>query len=324
MKKNLNFIFVATMLLSLVLSACGQKNDDLLKIGVIQLTEHPALDAAYNGFLDGLKEAGYEDGVNISLDFNSAQGDQSNCDTIATKLVNDKSDLILAIATPAAQAVANKTDKIPVLVTAVTDPETSGLVDSNQAPGGNVSGTSDLTPVKEQIALLQNLLPDAKTVAVLFNSSETNSQFQAAIAKEEIEAAGLVYLEATVSNTNEIQSVVQSIVGKADAIYSPTDNMIAQSMAAVSSIATEHGIPCIVGEEGMVNTGGLATYGINYYNLGKQTAVQAVSILKDGKNPGDMPIEYLEDCNLVINKTIADELGIELSEEQLAEATIIE
>ncbi|NLZ81765.1 MAG: ABC transporter substrate-binding protein, partial [Clostridiales bacterium] len=289
-----------------------------------QLTEHPALDATYNGFIDGLKEAGYEDGVNISVDFNSAQNDQSNCDTIATKLVNDKSDLILAIATPAAQAVANKTDTIPVLVTAVTDPESSGLVDSNEAPGGNISGTSDLTPVKEQIKLLQELLPGAKSVAVLFNSSETNSQFQAELAKAEIEAAGLTYIEATVSNTNEIQSVVQSLIGKADAIYSPTDNMIAQSMSAVSSIATENGIPCIVGEEGMVSTGGLATYGINYYNLGKQTAAQAVTILKDGTNPGDMPIEYLTNATLMINKTIADELGLVIPEDKLTEATFVE
>ena len=324
MKKPLIFLFVVTMLLSSVLTGCSQKDDDMLKIGVIQLTEHPALDATYNGFIDGLKEAGYEDGVNISVDFNSAQNDQSNCDTIATKLVNDKSDLILAIATPAAQAVANKTDTIPVLVTAVTDPESSGLVDSNEAPGGNISGTSDLTPVKEQIKLLQELLPGAKSVAVLFNSSETNSQFQAELAKAEIEAAGLTYIEATVSNTNEIQSVVQSLIGKADAIYSPTDNMIAQSMSAVSSIATENGIPCIVGEEGMVSTGGLATYGINYYNLGKQTAAQAVKILKDGTNPGDMPIEYLTNATLMINKTIADELGLVIPEDKLTEATFVE
>lgn len=324
MKKHLIFIFAATLLLSLLLSGCEQKDNGLLKIGVIQLTEHPALDAAYSGFVDGLKEAGYEDGVNISLDFNSAQNEQSNCDTIASKLVNNKSDLILAIATPAAQAVANKTDTIPVLVTAVTDPETSGLVDTNEAPGGNITGTSDLTPVKEQIKLLQDLLPDAETVAVLFNSSETNSQFQAKLAKAEIEAAGLIYIEATVSNTNEIQSVVQSLVGKADVIYSPTDNMIAQSMSAVSSIATENGIPCIVGEEGMVTTGGLATYGINYYNLGKQTAAQAVKILKDGANPGDMPIEYLSDCTLIINQTILDELGLVIPEDKLAGASFVD
>lgn len=324
MKKTLKVLFTVTLILSFVLSGCGQKDDGKLKIGVIQLTEHPALDAAYDGFIEGLKEAGYEDGVNISIDFNSAQGDQSNCDTIATKLVNDRSDLILAIATPAAQAVANKTDTIPVLVTAVTDPETSGLVDSNEAPGGNISGTSDLTPVKEQIKLLQDLLPEAKSVAVLFNSAETNSQFQAELAKAEIEAAGLTYIEATVSNTNEIQSVVQSLVRKADVIYSPTDNMIAQSMSAVSSIATENNIPCIVGEEGMVTTGGLATYGINYFNLGKQTAMQAVKILKDGANPGDMPIEYLTDCTLIINQTTLNELGLVIPEDKLVGATFIE
>lgn len=312
MKRKLLAVMAATVMVMSALTGCAAGGSDKVKIGVVQLTEHVALDASYQGFVDGLAEAGYVDGENIVIDFNNAQGDQSNCTTIAQKLVNDKSDLILAIATPAAQACAAQTSDIPILITAVTDPATSGLVASNEAPGGNVTGTSDLTPVAEQMKLLTQLLPEAKTVGILYCSSEDNSIFQADIAKAEAEKLGLNWVEATVSNTNEIVSVVESLVGKVDAIYSPTDNMIAEGMAAVSSVATENGIPCIVGEEGMVSNGGLATYGLDYYNLGKQTAAMAVSVIKGEKKPADMPIEYLTDCTLTINDEIANTLGIEI------------
>lgn len=290
------------------------------KIGVIQLVEHAALDATYEGFVDGLKEAGFEEGKNITIDYQNAQGDQSNCQTIATKLVNDRNNLILAIATPAAQAVANTTKDIPILVTAVTDPADSKLVASNEAPGGNVSGTSDLTPVKEQINLIPQIVPDAKTIGLVYCSSEANSKFQIELAKKEAEALGLQTVEATVSNSNEIQQVLQSLVGKVEAIYIPTDNMLAAGMATVTQVTTPAGIPVIVGEEGMVNNGGTATYGINYYNLGKLTATQAVAILKEGKNPAEMPIEYSSDCNLVLNEEVAKQMGLTLPQELLDKA----
>ncbi|MBO5278549.1 MAG: ABC transporter substrate-binding protein [Lachnospiraceae bacterium] len=315
MKKRMLAVMTAAVMAMSALTGCGSGGSKTVNIGVIQLTEHPALDAAYQGFVDGLSEAGYKDGENIKINFNNAQGDQSNCTTIAQKLVNDKSDLILAIATPAAQACAAQTTEIPILITAVTDPETSGLVESNKAPGGNVTGTSDLTPVAEQMKLLTQLLPEAKTVGILYCSAEDNSIFQANIAKDEATKAGLSYVEATVSNTNEIMSVVESLVGKVDVIYAPTDNMIAEGMAAVSSVATENGIPCIVGEEGMVTNGGLATYGLDYYNLGKQTAAMAVSVLKGEKKPAEMPIEYLTDCTLTINEEVAKTLNIEIPAE---------
>lgn len=312
MKKKILAVMTAAVMAMSMLAGCGAGGSKTVNIGVIQLTEHPALDSAYQGFVDGLAEAGYKDGENIRIDYNNAQGDQSNCTTIAQKLVNDKSDLILAIATPAAQACAAQTSDIPILITAVTDPATSGLVESNEAPGTNVTGTSDLTPVAEQIKLLTQLIPEAKTVGILYCSAEDNSIFQANIAKDEVTKAGLSYVEATVSNTNEIMSVVESLVGKVDAIYAPTDNMVAEGMAAVSSVAAENGIPCIVGEEGMVSNGGLATYGLDYYNLGKQTAAMAVSILKGEKKPADMPIEYLTDCTLTVNEERAKALNIEI------------
>lgn len=340
------FMLLLTMILVISsLSACGTKNganattassdvattdvvatdaatDDAaatdtkpFKIGVCQLVQHDALDASYKGFVDGLAEAGYVDGDNIILDYQNAQGDQSNCSTIATKFVNDNDDLILAIATPAAQACANATKDIPILVTAVTDPADSKIVASNEAPGGNITGTSDLTPVKEQMDLLVQLVPNAKKIAILYNSSETNSKIQAEMAKDAATALGLETQDATVSNTNEVQQVVQSLVGKVDAIYAPTDNMIASSMATVAMIANDNNLPVICGEEGMVTEGGLATYGINYYDLGKQTAAQAVKILKGEAKPADMPIEYQENVKLTINKDVAAKLGITIPAE---------
>jgi putative ABC transport system substrate-binding protein len=281
------------------------------KIGVLQLVQHAALDSANEGFIKAMDDAG----LNYTVDQQNASGDQPTCQTIASKLVNDGDDLILAIATPAAQAVAGYTSDIPILITAVTDPATSGLVDSNEVPGGNVSGTSDLTPVKEQIDLLKKILPDAKTVGILYCTAESNSEIQAKMAKEAIEAAGMKAVDYTVSSTNEIQSVVNSMVGKVDAIYAPTDNTIASGMATVAMVANDNGIPTICGEEGMVKAGGLATYGINYYELGYLTGQQAVKILTEGADISNMPIQYLsaDQCKLTVNEETAKTLGIDVS-----------
>ncbi|MCH5295451.1 MAG: ABC transporter substrate-binding protein [Treponema sp.] len=317
--KKILAVMLTALSAALMLTGCS---DNKIKIGVIQLVEHPALSAAYQGFEDGLAEAGYVKGKNIRIDYQNAQGEQSNCVTIASKLVNDRSDLILAIATPAAQAVANITDTIPILVTAVTDPQSAQLVQTNELPGTNVSGTSDLTPCAAQINLLRRLVPNAKRVAMLYCSSEQNSKFQVDLAKAQCDLVGLSYVDATVSNTNEVQQVMQSLVGKVDVIYTPTDNMIASCMATVSMVANENRIPVICGEDGMVQGGGLATYGINYYELGKQTAAMAVEILRDGKNPAEMPIQYQEKSdNFSYNADTAAQLGITIPEDLLAQVS---
>lgn len=311
---------LSMILVSVTLIACGTKetgsDSKVFAIGVNQLVKHAALDASYEGFVDALAEAGYKDGEKIKIDYQNAQGDQATASTIATKLVNDNNDLILTIATPAAQAVANITKDIPILVTAVTDPAASGLVASNEAPGGNVSGTSDLTPVKKQMELLTQLVPDAVDVAVLYCSSESNSKIQAEIAIEEGTALGLNVFEATVSDSNEIQQVVQSLVGNVDAIYVPTDNIISDGMATVASVANGNGIPVIVGEEGMIDKGGLATYGIDYYKLGQLTGKQAVKIIEGKAETATMAIEYIpnEECTLKINEDVAAQLGISIPE----------
>lgn len=281
------------------------------KIGVLQLVQHTALDASNEGFFAALDEAG----IKYEADQQNASGEQANCLTIAEKLVNDGNDLILAIATPAAQAVAGVTEEIPILLTAVTDPAASGLVNDNENPGVNVSGTSDLTPVKEQIDLLHELLPDAKNIGLLYCSAESNSEIQIAMAKEACDALDLTYEEYTVPGSNEIQTVVESMVGKVDAIYAPTDNVIAAGMATVAMVANDNNIPVICGEAGMVEAGGLATYGIDYYQLGYLAGEQAIEILTKGADVSTMPIGYLpaERCELTVNKTTADTLNIDIS-----------
>lgn len=281
------------------------------KIGVLQLVQHAALDKTNDGFIDALNDAG----ISYEVDQQNASGEQSACQTIAEKFVNDHDDLIYAIATPAAQAASAATTDIPIVLSAVTDPASSGLVASNDAPGGNVTGTSDLTPVKEQIDLLQKLLPDAKNVAILFCSAESNSEIQAEMARTACDAAGLKHEDYTVSSSNEIQTVVESMIGKVDVIYAPTDNTIAAGMATVAQVANDNHIPVICGEEGMVDAGGLATYGIDYYKLGYMAGEQAADILTNGTKPADIPIGYLsaDQCTFYANQETAKLLDVDLS-----------
>lgn len=300
--------------LFIILSLLSCKKTSQIKIGVLQLIEHNALDSAYKGFVDGLKEAGYEDGKNIIIDYQNAQGEQANCITIGQKFINDKSDLILAIATPAAQAIANMTKDIPILITAVTDPADSKLVADNNAPGGNVTGTSDLTPVEAQIELLKEIIPNVKTVGLLYCASEQNSVFQINIAKKKLDAMGIKYIDIAISNLNEIQQVIQNVIGKVEAIYTPTDNMIANGMATVALMTEPAKLPVICGEGGMTMLGGTATYGINYYELGKLTSTQAVSILKGDKKTSEMPIEYLQKFDLVVNTNMIESIGLTIPE----------
>lgn len=284
------------------------------KIGVLQLTEHDALDAANKGFVEALDDSG----ISYTIDQQNAQNDQSACQTIAQKLVNDGDDLILAIATPAAQAVAGATKDIPIVGTAITDYAASGLVQDNDKPGGNVTGTSDLTPVSEQIGLLKQILPDAKTVGVLYCTAESNSDVQAKMADDACKDQGLESVHYTVSSSNEIQQVVESMVGKVDACYTPTDNTIAAGMTTVAMVANENKLPVICGEKGMVDNGGLATYGIDYEQLGKMAGEMAVKILKGESKPADMAIEHEDasDCELSVNQQTAQAIGVDVSKIQ--------
>ena len=318
-------VCLASMLAKSMVGCTSNEDDGKTKVGIIQYAEHPALDQSRKGFIDALNEAGFTE-ENTVFDYKNASNDVSNCDSIADKLVNDKNDLIYAIATPAAQSVANKTKDIPIVLSAVTDPQDSQLVNSNEEPGNNVTGASDLTPMKEQLSLINNLVPDAKKIAILYCSSEDNSIFQADLAKKYAKELGLETIDATVSDSNMIQQVTESLIGKVDAIYVPTDNLLAEGMSTVTQVANENDLPCIVGESSMVKNGGLGTYGIDYYKLGQLAGKQAVQILKGEADPSSMPIEYLpsEECALTLNKTAADQLGITLPKELVEKAEVIE
>ncbi len=288
------------------------------KIGILQFTEHEALDSARQGFIDEIKNSGLE----VEIDYKNAQADQSNCTLIANHFVSENCDLIFAIATPAAQSVAAVTNKIPILVTAITNPESANLVKSNEKPETNVSGTSDLAPIRKQIELIKKIKPDAKNIAVLYSSSEANSKFQAEIALNEANKLGLNTKEFTFSQITEIEPVIESMQGKIGAIYTPTDNMVASNMTLISKTALNLGIPVICGEDNLLAKGASGTFGVNYHELGKITGDQAKKILTGQGIPQNMPIEYLDNSKLFLNKKLLEKLNIKISDDLLKIAEI--
>ncbi len=307
---------------SLSLAACANDTSDegsagsasssgTYRIGVLQLTQHAALDASNEGFIAALDDAG----ISYEADQQNANNEQSTCTTIASTFANDGVDLILAIGTPAAQACLNATTEIPIVGTAITDFAESGLVESNDAPGGNLTGSSDMTPVADQIALLTQLVPDAAQVGLLYCTAESNSEIQIQMAEEELDGLGIGHERYSFSSTNELQTVVETMVGQVDAVYAPTDNTVAAAMAQVASTADAAGIPTIVGCDTMVEDGGTASYSINYRDLGYRAGEMAVQILTEGADPATMPVETMgaDECDLVYNQQTADEIGVDVS-----------
>lgn len=321
MKKR---IFAAFMAAAMLFSAagCSSENnggDKKIQIGVIQLVAHDALDKSYEGFVQALKDGGYgEDKAEIT--FQNAQGETANLSTIADQYVGKNVDLIFAIATPAAQAAAGKTSDIPIIGTAVTDFAAAGLVNSNENPGTNVSGTTDMNPIEGQLDLLFELAPDAKTVGFIYNTSEDNSQLQVGIAKNYLDEKGIAYTEKTVSATNDVQQAITSLAKECDAIYIPTDNILSSSMSIVSEVTIADKIPVICGESSQVEGGALGTLGINYYNLGYQAGKMAIRVL-EGADISKMAIESSEQYDFCINGDTADAIGITIPE-KYADAVI--
>lgn len=285
--------------------------EQVYQIGVLQLTQHAALDAANEGFIAALDASG----INYVVDQQNAAGDSSTCVTVADKFVNDDKDLIYTIATPACQAVAGATSEIPIIGCAITDYVDAGLITANDAPGGNVTGASDMNPIDAQLELLMKLVPDAKTIGVFYSADEDNSVLQANLFTEAATTAGLAVEKYTISNSNEIQTVVQSMEGKIDACYIPTDNKLAAGMATVGMVAEEISLPTICGESNMVLQGGLATYGLDYYELGYLAGEMAVDVLVNGADPAEMPIQFLpaDKCELTVNEEVAAAIGVDLS-----------
>ena len=286
------------------------------KIGIIQQLEHVALDAATQGFEDQLVELL---GDQVTFDYQNAQGEQTNCTTIATKFVSDDVDLIMANATASIQAASAATADIPIVGTSVTDYITAGVIDDNNAPGSNVTGVSDLAPVDEQIEILKTLCPDVKQVAILYCSAEPNSVFQAELAQGALDTADIPWKVYTAADSNEIQAVATLAAGECDVFYIPTDNTIANNMEIIKNICQPAGIPVICGEEGMCGVGGTATLSISYYELGKQAGRMAYEILVNGADPATTPIEYAtEDITPKYNAESIDNLGLIVPEEYVA------
>ena len=320
--KNLSKMLVIVVALSILLvSQVAFAQDDVINIGVLQLVEHASLDDSYRGFVDALEDAGYEDGKNIKIDYQNAQGDQANLVTMSERFVKDKVDLILAIATPAAQAVAAATTDIPIMITAVTDPVMARLAESMEKPGMNVSGTTDAGPIDKQLGLLQELFPDVKTLGILYNSSEVNSEVQAKQAEEIALSLGWEVRFGTITSVNDIEQIANSLAGKVDAFYAPTDNTIASAMPNLAKVAEEKKIPVICGAPEMISAGGLATIGLDYYKLGRQTGEMAVRVLKGEATPAEMPIESLTDVDLIVNLDFAEAIGYTFPQEVLDRAT---
>lgn len=320
--KSLSKMLVIIVVLSVLLvSQAVFAQDDVINIGVLQLVEHASLDDTYRGFVDALKDAGYEDGKNIKIDYQNAQADQANLVTMSERFVKNKVDMILAIATPAAQAVAAATTDIPIMITAVTDPVMARLAESMEKPGTNVSGTTDAGPIDKQLALLKELFPEVKTLGILYNSSEVNSEVQAKQAEEIAIELGWEVRFGTITSVNDIEQVANSMAGKVDAFYAPTDNTIASAMPNLAKVAEEKKIPIICGAPEMISAGGLATIGLDYYKLGRQTGEMAVRVLKGEAVPAEMPIESLTDTDLIVNLDFAKAIGYAFPQEILDKAT---
>jgi len=292
-----------------------------INVGVIQFMQHASLDEAYQGFVDGLAEAGYKEGENLTVNFQNASGEVSNCQQICNLFANSDTDLVLAIATPAAQAAVNvfQETEVPVLFTAVTDAVGAGLVVSNEAPGKNVTGTLDMPVIADQIAVIKDVLPDVGKLAILYTSSEPNSEIQADEAKAAAEALGMEVIIQTSSSSNDIPQVISSVVGSADAIYIPSDNAFASAMATVNAAAVENQIPVFCAVEAMIAEGGIATTAIDYYELGKQTAAQAARVFA-GEKASEIMVETQKECALVVNETFAKSVGVEVPAELVEKA----
>jgi len=284
-------------------------------ISISQIVEHPALDNARKGFMDGLKELGVDAQFNVHI----AQGNQATNLQIANQILDEKPALVLAIATPSAQACAQKIKDIPLLFSAVSDPKGAGLVSSMEAPGGHITGTTDMPPVEKQLELIKKILPKAATIGVVYNAGEANSVSQVEAFKAAAKAMNINVVEATATNSSLVYQAAQSLVGKCDAVYVPLDNTVVSALASVVKVCDENKLPLFSSDNESVGKGAIAALATDYYALGKQTAEMAKKIL-DGAKPGALPVERLKSPDVHVNLTAAKLQGVTVPEDVIKTA----
>ena len=315
-RKLLAPLLVVGILLTSLISLHQLKADkkkDVFRIGISQFITHQSLDATREGFVDELAKQGYVEGKNIEIDLQNAQGEQRNLKTISQQLA-ESSDVVLAIATPSAQSLANTTQTTPVVFSAVTDPVSAKLVETREHPGANVTGTSDQSSdaISTQINLIKKVLPKAKTIGILYTQSEPNSVVQKDEAKRLLEEKGFTVVEKTILDSNNVKAAAESLMTEVDMVFVPTDNIISSTMETVKQVSIKHKVPVFGGSTEMVAVGGLYNYGTNYEELGRQTARMLVRVLK-GEKPENIAVELPEKLELHTNQEMADALGIDIS-----------
>ena len=315
-RKLLAPLLVVGILLTSLISLHQLKADkkkDVFRIGISQFITHQSLDATREGFVDELAKQGYVEGKNIEIDLQNAQGEQRNLKTISQQLA-ESSDVVLAIATPSAQSLANTTQTTPVIFSAVTDPVSAKLVESREHPGGNVTGTSDQSSdaISTQINLIKKVLPKAKTIGILYTQSEPNSVVQKDEAKRLLEEKGFTVVEKTILDSNNVKAAAESLMAEVDMVFVPTDNIISSTMETVKQVSVKHKVPVFGGSTEMIAVGGLYNYGTNYEELGRQTARMLIRVLK-GEKPENIAVELPEKLELHTNQEMADALGIDIS-----------
>ena len=315
-RKLLAPLLVVGILLTSLISLHQLKSDkkkDVFRIGISQFITHQSLDATREGFVDELAKQGYIEGKNIEIDLQNAQGEQRNLKTISQQLA-ESSDVVLAIATPSAQSLANTTQTTPVIFSAVTDPVSAKLVESREHPGGNVTGTSDQSSdaISTQINLIKKVLPKAKTIGILYTQSEPNSVVQKDEAKRLLEEKGFTVVEKTILDSNNVKAAAESLMAEVDMVFVPTDNIISSTMETVKQVSIKHKVPVFGGSTEMIAVGGLYNYGTNYEELGRQTARMLIRVLK-GEKPENIAVELPEKLELHTNQEMADALGIDIS-----------
>lgn len=297
-----------------------KENNHIPSIGILQLTSHPALDEIHRGIIDTLKENGYVNKKNIKINFLNAENDQSNLNTMSNKFVNDHVDAAVGIATPSAQALKNATSNIPIVLGAVTNPKNSGLVKNNLHSGNNVTGVSDQAPIGQQLSLINKIMPDIKSIGIIYTSSDPSATIQMKQFKKLAEKRHLKVHVSSISSLNDLSQVTKSLVSNVDAIYIPTDNTVASGLNNIRQITTEAKVPIFPAAETMIADGGLATVGLSQYKIGQETGKMVVSIIKDKKDPKEMPIKFITKGKLILNQKQASKLGIKFPKQLVQEA----